>query len=141
MKEASSNGDALAYEEEIRQLKLRVQELEDWNSPPLPEDSTHLHSLTERNRQLELDLQRLQTQQRNNQLALDRLDEYEETIAQLQDELRSTEKKPSQSDDRLSQLREELEAKDRQLSEVIRLDRSSGNDVCGFRREKIIGEK
>lgn len=52
--------------------------------------------LTSRNTQLESDLQRLQLQQRNNQLALDRLDEYEETIAQLQDQLdqlRSTKKK------------------------------------------------
>lgn len=40
-----------------------------------------------RNRQLENDLARLQLQQRNNQLALERLDEYEETIAQLQKEL------------------------------------------------------
>lgn len=57
--------------------------------------------LTSRNTQLEGDFQRLQLQQRNNQTALDRLDEYEETIAQLQDEidqLRSNKKKSSSNE-------------------------------------------
>lgn len=43
--------------------------------------------LTSRNNQLENDFQRLQLQHRNNQLALERLDEYEETISQLQEQL------------------------------------------------------
>jgi uncharacterized coiled-coil DUF342 family protein len=57
---------------------------------------SNIDLLVSRNRQLEIDLQRLQTQQRNNQLALERLDEYEETISQLQeelDQLRSNKKK------------------------------------------------
>ncbi len=59
-------------------------------------DHSDIDLLTSRNRQLENDLQRLQLQQRNNQLAIERLDEYEETISQLQeelDQLRSNKKK------------------------------------------------
>lgn len=48
---------------------------------------SNIDLLISRNSQLENDLHRLQLQQRNNQLALERLDEYEETISQLQDEL------------------------------------------------------
>jgi len=57
---------------------------------------SNIDLLISRNSQLENDLHRLQLQQRNNQLALERLDEYEETISQLQDELdqlRSNKKK------------------------------------------------
>ena len=68
---------------------MRISELEDWNTDF--SKNTDLQSqidlLTTRNRQLETDYQRLQSQQKNNQLALERLDEYEETIAQLQEEL------------------------------------------------------
>lgn len=92
---------------EIITLRKTIKELEDWN-----EDSQEIQNfssekepsslqsnidlLTSRNIQLENDLQRLQLQQRNNQLALEHLDEYEETISQLQeelDQLRSTKKK------------------------------------------------
>ena len=104
------------YDEQIQTLQIQIKELEDWNGGSqgkfssfffsnasfiFPENnSSHLQStidmLTSRNTQLESDFQRLQLQQRNNQLALDRLDEYEETITQLQDQidqLRSTKKK------------------------------------------------
>lgn len=56
----------------------------------------NIDTLASRNRQLESDLQRLQLQQKNDQLALERLDEYEETIGQLQEQLnqlRSNKKK------------------------------------------------
>ena len=58
MKEHYSNGvtapssahlQTAAYEEEIRQLKLRVQELEDWNETPsgsLRFSNSHLHSFS-----------------------------------------------------------------------------------------------
>ncbi|CAF3367240.1 unnamed protein product [Rotaria sp. Silwood1] len=90
------------YQEQIHRLQLRITELEDWNGDNQNNESSEtiktkntdysdLHSnidlLTSRNRQLENDLQRLQSQQRNNQLALERLDEYEETISQLQEQL------------------------------------------------------
>jgi len=77
------------YNQQIQILKMRISELEDWNTDF--SKNTDLQSqidlLTTRNRQLETDYQRLQSQQKNNQLALERLDEYEETIAQLQEEL------------------------------------------------------
>ncbi|CAF1680534.1 unnamed protein product, partial [Adineta ricciae] len=87
-------------------LRKTIQELEDWNgdfsggSNTTSSLQSTIDSLTSRNRQLENDLQRLQLQQRNNQLALERLDEYEETISQLQDELdqERSNKKQSQTD-------------------------------------------
>ncbi len=72
--------------------------------------------LTSRNSQLESDLQRLQLQQRNNQLALERLDEYEETISQLQeelDQLRLNKKTPSEEktlERQIIKLNEELQS-------------------------------
>ncbi len=66
--------------------------------PKLSSEKEHSDLLISRNRQLENDLQRLELQQRNNQLALERLDECEETICQLQeelDQLRSNKKKQS----------------------------------------------
>ncbi|CAF2908409.1 unnamed protein product [Rotaria sp. Silwood2] len=90
------------YQEQIHRLQLRITELEDWNVDCQNNESSgiietkntkntnfqsNLDLLTSRNRQLENDLQRLQLQQRNNKLALERLDEYEETISQLQEEL------------------------------------------------------
>ncbi|CAF1143604.1 unnamed protein product [Adineta steineri] len=92
--------------DEISILKKTIKELEDWNgdyqdnNSSKNTESSNLQStidlVTSRNRQLENDIQRIQLQQKNNQLALERLDEYEETISQLQDELdqlRSTKKK------------------------------------------------
>lgn len=77
------------YNQQIQTLETRLNELENWNSDF--ENDSNLQSqidlLTTRNRQLENDYQRLQSQQRNNQSAIERLDEYEETISQLQDEL------------------------------------------------------
>ncbi|CAF1628664.1 unnamed protein product, partial [Adineta ricciae] len=92
--------------EEMLILRKTIQELEDWNgdfsggSDTTSSLQSTIDSLTSRNRQLENDLQRLQLQQRNNQLALERLDEYEETISQLQDELdqERSNKKKSQTD-------------------------------------------
>ncbi|CAF1028998.1 unnamed protein product [Rotaria sordida] len=90
------------YQEQIHRLQLRITELEDWNGDFQKNESSetiemnnkeysnfqsNIDLLSSRNRQLENDLQRLQSQQRNNQLALERLDEYEETISQLQEEL------------------------------------------------------
>ncbi len=63
--------------------------------------------LTSRNSQLESDLQRLQLQQRNNQLALERLDEYEETISQLQEELDQFRSNKKNHHEAISQLLEE----------------------------------
>lgn len=125
-------------------MKERIKELEDWNA----DASSHLTSeksedyltlqtnfelLTNRNRQLELDYQRLQTQQRNNQLALERLDEYEETIAQLQEELeryRSNGKK-STSNETMSNL---LEMKEKQLKEVIKRSQQRLNETNSDRK-------
>ena len=96
--------------EEVLTLRKTIQELEDWNgdfsggSDTTSSLQSTIDSLTSRNRQLENDLQRLQLQQRNNQLALERLDEYEETISQLQDELdqERSNKKKSQSGNKTS---------------------------------------
>ncbi|CAF3557882.1 unnamed protein product [Rotaria socialis] len=99
------------YLQQIHRLQLHITELEDWNedfqkkeSSTTSEIKNQEHSdlqssidlLKSRNRQLENDLHRLQSQQQHNQVALERLDEYEETIAQLHEELnqlRSNKKK------------------------------------------------
>lgn len=121
------------YNQQIQTLQMRINELEDWNTDF--RDDSNLQSqidfLTTRNRQLETDYQRLQSQQRNNQLAIERLDEYEETISQLQDELQQLrsnkktdlfieEQKRSESLEKLlEQTRSQLDKQTKEFNEKI----------------------
>ncbi|UJR16437.1 hypothetical protein I4U23_003339 [Adineta vaga] len=130
--------------EEVLTLRKTIQELEDWNGDfagtKQPSDSSPLQStidsLTSRNRQLENDLQRLQHQQKNNQLALERLDEYEDAISQLQDQLdqERSNKKKSQTD-KDGDINRLLEVTRRELEEQIQSERNEHIEKENNRRE------
>ena len=93
--------------------------------------------MTKRNTQLENDLQRLQLQQRNNQLALERLDEYEETISQLQeeiDQLRSNKKQP-QTNENTNQLLIEERKRYEAISNLLEETRIQSEK---FEQEKLL---
>lgn len=93
--------------------------------------------LTSRNSQLEIDLQRLQLQHRNNELALERLDEYEETISQLQEQLeqtRSNKKKTSNIDleQRIVELTDEIQSLEKENSHLQQQLQTSNQQIQYF---------
>ena len=93
----------------------------------------------------------MQAQQRNNQLALDRLDDYEETISQLQEELhqlRSSKKKENCTDnnlekdrllteERINELQEKNVHMEKNLTEQFERERDNLLDQLRARDEHI----
>ena len=100
-----------------------------------------IEALHSQNRQLETDLQRLQAQQRNNQSALNRLDDYEETISQLQQELhqlRSNKKKENCTDNNTREKDRLMnEEKIKELQEKFEQEKQSLLDQLHVRDEQI----